>query len=508
MASGISSYDEVLSVLLDIDTKDLKTLDGNISKLGGLFNAATGAAKVFIGTLAALDAGILAAGYSMARKASDFEALEISLNAVEGSAKRAKASLAELRDIAKGPGLGVQSAIETYSGLRRGGIDHDLAMSITKEIGNAIAYTGGGRDELSRIGIALSQIAVSPTLRGQDVMQLAQARLPVYQALKNQFGTADTEKLQEMGISSAAALKALRDEFAKLPRVTGGAKNSFENLSDAIEYAEVQIGKGINEGIMPMINDFTDQIGKLNEDGSLKDFGVDLAEVFTSIFDSVLGEGATAREQFDTIMQTILTISYASRNFIMNFEEIWNFLVKMSPLANLLSRTKALGQSPADEAAASMEGINNMREMRARQKMHGRIVVDPNTGVSKRQIEVSPGVWMDEDKLSAVNKKDAIDYWRHVQNADPKAVLGNDPAKTLLPTLKDIRDNTKPIQRFMDAIIGGGFATKAGASEHNLAGMSGAGGSNRHIRMIIDGLQGLQGEMAANMGRGVNPKSF
>jgi len=467
---GFSNYDEVLTILLDIDQTQLDKARDGMSLLDTLFKRATQTVASFVGALAAVDAGIVSIGVAASKKASEFEALEISLNAVEGSAKRAKASLAELRDIARGPGLGVQSAIETYSGLRRGGIDHDLSMSITKEIGNAIAFTGGGREELSRIGIALSQIAVSPTLRGQDVMQLAQARLPVYQALKNQFGTADTEELQRMGITAAQALKALRDEFAKLPRVAGGTKNAFENASDAWDYALVQFGKGINEGILPIINDFTDTITKMSESGVLKDFGREVVGVVTGLFETVTGQGATAQNILDGVMESVLAISIGSANFAMNLQDFWNWLVdSVDPTGTFRRGAEvALGgdaNSPIAQARQMIEDDSEQRAAKAKLK-------DKTTG---NESEPPPP---------------------------------EDPAKAAVPLLKDIRENTKPIQRFMDAILGGGAAIKGGASVHNLAGMSGPGGSNRHIRMIIDGLQGLQGEMAANMGRGVNPKSF
>lgn len=460
---AMSSPDEVLSILLDVDVKGVEKLESSMGKWNQALNAGMGAAKAFIGTLAAIDVAIVGFGVAASQKAASFDALVMSLNAVEGSAKKAERSIAALREIAKGPGLGVESAIETYSGLRRGGLESGFAMDFTKNLGNAIAFTGGGKEELGRIAIALNQIAISPTLRGQDVMQLAQARLPVYNALKSAFGTGDTAELDKMGVSSADALKAINAELAKLPKVAGGAKNTFENLTDALNYGMVQIGQGINAGIMPYVMDFIGAIEKVSEDGSLKDFGSALAETFTTVLDSISGSGATAQEVIDDAMRGMLTLSYASRNFIMQLGNLWEIFKALVPGADIIGGKGVSGISPLEEANFTMDAIVKGR---ADRKLAAEIRGKKGDGLTDPEVE------------TPATEAPAVKF------------------------LREIEKHTKTMaDRIEDALLGGGVATDAAFNVRNIGAWSGASGGNRAEKMIIEGFRLLQSEAGVAMAR-------
>ncbi len=494
VGTATKSLDRDLDALTNRNKKvksSFGDIDAQLGKLKSTFSAAMGAAKFFVGTLAALDTAIIGGGIAASQKAAEFEALEISLTAVEGSAKKAQAAMAELRQIAKGPGLGVQSAIELYGGLRRGGIDSASAMEMTRQTGNAVAFTGGGKDELGRIAIALQQIAVSPTLRGQDVMQLAQARLPVYQALKNQFGTSDTAELEKMGISAKQAIAALSVEFAKLPRVAGGAKNTFENLSDALEYMAANIGKGINDGIMPTVNEFTDAIGKLNEDGTLRTFGESLAGVFVDILDTVTGSAGTTQSVLDSAMESLLAVAIASRNIADNASsasdgarDIFDRLRAwfnpagipiidraMDPFGIIGKKHGNGGWGPTDEASRQMDAIRNQRRMYADAQMSRRLAPDGKGGL-KWVLDLPGGGTVDEDKATEAQKRASKSLKEGKKGTGSPAV--DAPLDPTVGILSKIEHNTRrTAERLENIVIGGGTATNAALSQRNLSAMAG-----------------------------------
>lgn len=536
------SPDEVLSILLEVDTRSMDAATGSIGNWQSALNTGMGVAKAFIGTLAAVDLAIVGFGTMASKKAAEFDALALSLNAIEGSAQKASKAMAALREIAKGPGLGVESAIETYAGLRRGGLDSAFSMDLTKNLGNAIAFTGGGKDELSRIAIALNQIAVSPTLRGQDVMQLAQARLPVYGALKSAFGTADTAELDKMGISSAEALRAINEELAKLPKVAGGAKNTFENLADALDYGMIQIGQGINKGIIPFVNDLVSSIDKLNNSGNLEAYGSALADAFMSVMEAFTGSTET-NDILRGIEKATLVVAYATSNLLENsrglaegIKNFWEntFGTKESPYITVEEwRARNPGKTtadmpnpyirdgqwvvddpngimptptpdtPAGQAEAKMREIEAEAERNRQTQENGRLRRDPNGG-HYREIEVAPGVWIDERKATPAQRaaarklkaqggssaSGADSAMGGVTGSGTETPPGVEPPATKF--LRQIEQHTREMKEHVqDMLLGGGAATDAAVNERNLARWSGTGSSNRFARMIEEGVRGL-----------------
>lgn len=472
------SHDETLSIGVTLDTQDV---DSQLAGLDRAFNAGLGAGQAFIGTLVAIDAAILGLGVAASKKAAEFEALTLSLNAVEGSASKARKAIEELRDIAKGPGLGVESAIQTYAGLRRGGLDSAFSMDLTRNLGNAIAYTGGGKEELGRIAVALNQIATSQFLRGQDVMQLNEARIPIYKILKDAFGTAETEDLKKLGVSSAEALHAINEELAKLPKVTGGAKNTFENIADTIDYGMVQIGTGINNVLMPAINDLLSSFGDLTKDSTLTQFGELLGQTFLDMFDSIKSAATTSQDVLDQALMGILATSFATRNFVMNLEDLKDILPDLmsqilrsipgiGPLFDTVIKLIPRGAqgvgitSPFDEALEAMKGIQAERKGR--------------------------------EAFNARQKKG--------EDATAEEPPKPEESKPQTVYLREIARNTKTMaDRLSDAIMGGGTTTDRYFNSRNIAHLSGEHATGG-FKLIIQGIQQVMAEQMVQGARAGN----
>jgi len=212
--------------------------------------------------------------------AAEWEALGAALKAVEGSAAAAGREMRVLREIAKGPGLGFREAIQGYVQLRAGGIGSQLSESLLREFGNQIALRGGGKAELDRVMRAAMQMAVKPFLQGEELLQLTEAGIPGHRLVQKAFGTSDTEELKRRGISSTQVLEALVAEMAKSERVAGSAKNTFENLSDALDYAKASAGAALNQAFMPTIAAFGEMIDLANDAGIITTVFQSLANSF------------------------------------------------------------------------------------------------------------------------------------------------------------------------------------------------------------------------------------
>jgi tape measure domain-containing protein len=123
--------------------------------------------------------------------------------------------------------------------------------------GNALATVGKGKAELAGVTTALTQISAKGKVTAEEINQIAERVPQIRVAMQAAFGTANTEALQKMGLTAKQFIQGVNDELLKLPRVTGGAQNAFENLEDTTRKAFIAIGNNILPTLLPMVERVT-----------------------------------------------------------------------------------------------------------------------------------------------------------------------------------------------------------------------------------------------------------
>lgn len=215
---------------------------------------------------------ILAIGAGAVKAFGDIESLQKGLIAVMGSAAAASVEFEKLKEVAKLPGLGLEEAVKGSVNLQSAGFSADQAREALLQFGNALATVGKGKNELNLVVLALTQLQNKTSGFGQDLRQLVEQLPQLRTALTNSFGTADSEAIAKLGVTGKQVVETLVGEFAKLPRVTGGIKNAFENLSDSTKVAFAKLGETLNKtlNIEGFLNKLGDAITRLtNAFGSL-----------------------------------------------------------------------------------------------------------------------------------------------------------------------------------------------------------------------------------------------
>jgi len=186
-------------------------------------------------------------GVSAIKAAGDLESLELALKSQLGSAEAARKELELLRQSALAPGLGFEQAVRGSVTLQAVGLSAEEARKTIEQFGNGLAIAGKGAAELDGVIMALSQISSKGIVSAEEINQIAE-RLPQIRTLMQQaFGTSNTENLQKLGISSEDFIRKITSELEKLPRATGGIKNSIENAGDAIKQFLGNLGQEINK---------------------------------------------------------------------------------------------------------------------------------------------------------------------------------------------------------------------------------------------------------------------
>lgn len=262
-----------------------RKLDQGFGKLGGQMKNFGRAMSIGV----TLPLALAAKGASDAF--AEYDSLRRALQSYHPTLDGLNSRLAEMRTLARLPGLGFQEAIQGDVRLQAVGISAKNSSKILREFANAIAQTGGGKAQLNEVTIQLGQMAAKGKVLNQDLRPIIESAPAVATALKNMFGTVSSadisDKLTAAGKTSTEFIEMLLVEMEKAPRVTGGWKNALENLSDALFISKARVFEVTNE--LFNLNGKVDSFSNTLE--SLVDGFVSLSPVLQSF---LIGLAATA----------------------------------------------------------------------------------------------------------------------------------------------------------------------------------------------------------------------
>ena len=214
---------------------------------------------------------ILAMSGAMISAYAKIDSLSRGLDAITGSTQATGERMKELMEVSKLPGLGFEEAIQGDVRLRAIGFSAKMSKDALLQFGNAIASTGGGKLELGTVITQLGQMASKGKVLAEDLKPIINASPLVAKAIKDMFGTVDSEqisgKLKAVGKDSKQFIEELIARLSNLPRVTGGIGNALETFGDSAKIAMAGFGEALDNtlGITDKLNAVGDTILKWSE---------------------------------------------------------------------------------------------------------------------------------------------------------------------------------------------------------------------------------------------------
>jgi tape measure domain-containing protein len=183
------------------------------SKLGGL------AAGIGVGALAK----------EMVTTGAQFDSYKARLETMLGSSLAANNAFNQIKEDAAKTPFDVGSLTQANAMLISAGSTADDARSMVMGLGNAIAATGGGSDELNRMAVNLQQIKTLGKASAMDVKQFAFAGIPIYQMLAKTMGKSVAE-VRSMDVT----YEQLASSFGKAAEKGGMFYNGLAKQSAAV----------------------------------------------------------------------------------------------------------------------------------------------------------------------------------------------------------------------------------------------------------------------------------
>ena len=203
---------------------------------GGSFlkEAMTGAARA-IGEAFVSMAGQAISGIEQIVKSgidfnSKMEKYTTAFTTLTGSAEEAARIMSQIRQDAAATPFDVDSLTQANQLLVSAGVDADSARKDVLNLANAIAATGGGSAELSRMAQNMQQIKNVGKATAADIKQFANAGINIYKILADAQGIS-VEKASELEVT----YEMLADAMAKAAEEGGAYEGALEAQSQTFE---------------------------------------------------------------------------------------------------------------------------------------------------------------------------------------------------------------------------------------------------------------------------------
>lgn len=310
----------------------LDALKGRLSTIGsGLGSALSTSVKSLavastaaITAVAAVGGSVIAAGIASLQSAAEMQQLKRALLSVAGSTEEANKQFVELKEVAKLPGINLETAVKASVTLQSVGYSAEKAKQILSEFGNAVALTGGGSAQLDGIVIALTQMQGKGKLVTQDFNQIAE-RLPQIRKLTQEaFGTSNLEALNKQGVTIDKFVDGITKKLAEMPRAASGLSTMFEVLSDAQMQLRATFGEKFAEAfnVEGIIQKATEQLEAFTE--WLDKNGSDVAKNIQSGFQQAY---EVVKPLIEAIVEFVQTVwEKWGDDFLAFTENLWNFI--------------------------------------------------------------------------------------------------------------------------------------------------------------------------------------
>lgn len=282
------------------------------SKFNGSFSSITSAVGKFgkaLGIVGGLVGGISlgALGKQAINTAKDFEQSEIAFTTLLKDRGKALQALQAIQEDAKQTPYNLPELIKVNQMLISAGESADGSRKVIKDLGNAVAATGGGTAELTRLGANLQQIKALGKASALDIKQFGYAGINIYSLLSETTGKT-VEEVKEMEVT----YETLTEALSKASDAGGMFEGAMENQSKSLQ------------GIMSNIQDTIDL--------GLKDILVQ-----SGAFDAIKALAEGFLNWFEGAVPKITRFFTVVGNIISYLGEIWNGVDISAELEEALS---------------------------------------------------------------------------------------------------------------------------------------------------------------------------
>ena len=247
-------------------TRTLRHSETSVGRFGArLARFGVGAARV-VGGVGVAFGGLAAAGAALGVKtAAGLEQADIAFTQLLGSGKKAQSFLARLKSFAARTPFELPGLIDSARGLLGVGVEADKVIPILRDLGDAAGALGLDQERFQRVQLAVTQSMAKGKVQAEELMQITEAGIPVWQLLSKALGkpVPELQKLVSQGkLAADDVFPKLFDQMhkdyggsmAKQSQTLAGLWSTFTDtisigLADAIKPLEGELKTGLKGAI-------------------------------------------------------------------------------------------------------------------------------------------------------------------------------------------------------------------------------------------------------------------
>lgn len=196
---------------------------------------------------------------------ADIEKAEKSMEAFLGSSEEAEKVIEEIKKQSQSSPFNLTDLIKANQMLITADVNAGQSVETINALADAIALTGGGNEELTRMASNLQQIQNAGKATSMDIRQFAYAGIDIYGILAETTGKT-TEELKKMDISFEDVSNALIQASKEGGKYYKGQSKSAETLSGKVntlkkEFQEL-LGE-ITENLLPVAKKIISRVSEI-----------------------------------------------------------------------------------------------------------------------------------------------------------------------------------------------------------------------------------------------------
>ena len=271
--------------------KGLETeVDSASGRMGSIFSGLGRAGAL---AFAAIGAGAAAAAGFGLKIAMETETAQVGFETLLGSADKANVFLKDLQKFAATTPFEFPELRGAASKLLAVGLETERVIPLMTALGDATAAMGTGSEGINRAVYALQQMKVAGKITGQDMMQLANAGIPAWDALASHVGMTVGEVKEAVSagtISVESLYEALETGAgAAMQRTAGMMEVQSTTLAGLVSTLKDNVSMALGDMMGPAVKSIKSMLPAFTEtiSGALNAIGPQVSVLATGLIDLV-----------------------------------------------------------------------------------------------------------------------------------------------------------------------------------------------------------------------------
>ena len=246
---------------------------------------------------------------------AQIEQYQTALTTLTGSADEANRIIKNIKEDAAKTPFDVKGLTQANQLLISAGVKADTAREDIIALGNAIAATGGGNEELSRMAVNLQQIKNVGKASALDIKQFAYAGIDVYGLLADSMGIT-REEATKLDVTYEQLTEALRYASQEGGKYFGAMENQSRTLNGQISTLKDNFMNFAGEAAQPLFNFLRDTAlpvingmisGTISLNDGIQSLITSAMQFIESLINGIIENLPQIIETGLTIMKTLIT---------------------------------------------------------------------------------------------------------------------------------------------------------------------------------------------------------